>query len=377
VSGLINQNTKYKNLVSKLEERQVLKVEKGLELFIKKVPDSDAEGELDPRVFEIARKKYEGMTSAPTMNVLLEIDIKNFPINQLRAQMGWPNKDVTDSDMITLHHNIEGKNGIIPTCIYFPQQKGGRIPAIVFLHGGGFIGGSIKIVENACKALAEKAGAAVISVDYRLAPENPFPAGLTDCFDVVQWVYEHADKLIPINREQIAIAGDSAGANLATVCSMKDRDLSKGIIKYQALIYPGVNMNNEATEDYVWRFEEYNIKNHHDLIMVGMDEMKEFVPLVKKLYLQGETKATNPYVSPLLAEDLSRMPETLIVTSEFDYLRLEGEAYARKLARFGVRTKLVRYEGVDHAFIDRIGSCPQAEDCMNEIAKGIKRIFHS
>jgi acetyl esterase/lipase len=97
--------------------------------------------------------------------------------------------------------------------------------------------------------------------------------------------------------------------------------------------------------------------------------------LLEKLYLHSNAEVVDPYVSPLLAEDLSGLPETLIVTAEYDFLRLEDEAYARKLARSGVKTKLVQYNGMDHAFMDKIGLYPQAEDCMNEIAQGMKRLF--
>lgn len=369
---MVNQNKEYQTLVSLLEKRVLLKQERGIEIVIKKIPDSDAEGVLDPRVFEIAKKKFESQSSSP-MPDLSQTKIKDFPIDMIRAQMGWPNTDVTVTDIHKVYRNIEGKNGTIPIRIYSPNENR-NLPAVLYFHGGGFIGNTTNTVENPCKALAEKAKAVIVSVDYRLAPENPFPVGLTDCYDAVRWVFEHAKEL-NVNRDQIAVSGDSAGGNLATVCAMMDRDLGENIIKYQALIYPGVNLGNAVTKNYGWNIEDYLINDHHDLIMMGIEEMKGLGLLLEKLYLQGQADVTNPYVSPLLAEDLSKMPETLIVTAEFDFFRLEGEEYARKLARSGVQTRVVRYNGMDHTFIDRIGSCPQAEDCMNEIAKGIKCIF--
>ncbi|MCY9513953.1 alpha/beta hydrolase [Paenibacillus apiarius] len=248
------------------------------------------------------------------------------------------------------------------------------MPGIVFIHGGGFIGGTLDVVEHPCKALAEKANGVVVSVDYRLEPEHPYPAGLHDCFDTVRWAHQHADEQ-NMNRDQLAIAGDSAGGNLSTVCAMMDRDLGTGMIKFEALIYPTVNMGNVATDDYKWDIAQYTINNHHDLIMAGIQGLGNMSGILDRLYLQGRAEVANPYVSPLLADDLSGMPETLIITAEYDFLRLECEAYARKLLRSGVNTRLIQYNGMDHAFMDKLGSYPQAEDCMSEIAQGVPRAF--
>ena len=215
-----------------------------------------------------------------------------------------------------------------------------------------------------------------VFVDYRLAPEHPYPAGLTDCFDAVRWVHDHADEL-GVDPASIAVAGDSAGGNLATVCAMIDRDRKLGLIKYQALIYPSVNMAGAEEEGHRWSLEAYEIRNHREYIeqilgFVGADHGR---PKLHELYLQGRIDVTHPHMSPLLA-DLHGMPETLIITGEFDFLRLENEAYARKLARSGVKTTVIRYNGVDHAFMDKIGLYPQAEDCMTEIALRVRRKFN-
>ncbi len=364
-------NEEYKKLVSLMEERVLVKQQKGLDIVIKRIPDSDVEGDLDPRVMEVALEMVKAMASKPKMDFDLGA-AEN--INQLRAMMGWPNVDVTVTEIATEHKSLEGQDGPIPIRIYSPI-KSGPMPAIVFFHGGGFIGGSVDSVENPCKSLAEKAGAVVINVDYRLAPENPYPAGLTDCFDAVKWVYEHAAE-INVNPEQIGVAGDSAGGNLSAVCSLMDRDLGTGMIKYQALLYPTVNMSGIPTDDFEWNMEEYTVNNNHELIQ-GIIRALGSATSLENIYLQGKTKVTEPYVSPLLAEDLSGLPATLIVEAEYDYLRLEGEAYARRLIRSGVKTKMIRYNGVDHAFMDKIGLYPQAEDCMNEIAKGLKELFES
>lgn len=359
----------YKKLVSLMEQRVEVNKHKGLDIVIKKIPDSDVEGDLDPRVMNVTLDMLKAMASGPKMDFG---SLAAVNIGQLRAMMGWPNVDVTVTEIETEHKTIDGKDGPIPIRIYSPQ-KSGPMPAIVFFHGGGFIGGSVDSVENPCKCLAEKAGAVVVNVDYRLAPENPYPAGLTDCFDAVKWVYEHAAE-INVNPEQIGVAGDSAGGNLSAVCSLMDRDLGTGMIKYQALLYPTVSMSGVATDDFEWNLEEYTVNHNHELIQGIIRALGSSTGL-ENIYLDGNTKVTDPYVSPLLADDLSGLPATLIIEAEYDYLRLEGEAYARKLIRSGVKTKMIRYNGVDHAFMDKIGLYPQAEDCMNEIAKGLNELF--
>ena len=358
-------NNDYDSLVALMETRFSVRPETGIDMIIKHIPDSDAEGGLDSRV----------------LKTLLDFkipDLGDFPggfdVELLRSMAGFPNQDVTCSEIKTEYRAIESRNGAISIRVYSPL-KAAIMPAVVFFHGGGFFGGSLDTVENCCKALAEKAGAVVVSVDYSLAPERKFPAGLEDCFDAVKWVWANALEL-KVNRQQIAVAGDSAGGNLAAVCSMLDRDLGSGMINFQALIYPVVILDFSAeTDDYKWDIKKYVIEADHEVIKGAIAELRDSEPLMNSFYVAEKADLVKPYASPLLAEDASNLPETLIITAEYDYLRLQGEAYARKLTKAGVKTKVIRYNGVDHAFIDKIGVYPQAEDCMNEIAKALHQAF--
>lgn len=368
---MMSNTTSYVNLVSKLSEEIPTVKKRGFDFIAKSIPDSDAIGELDPRVLQVTLQTAEKM-AAMENQPFDPSDTMGF-VQGMRAMMGWNNDDVTKSKVETTYKTIEGTNGPIPLRIYTPANEG-ILPAVVFFHGGGFIGGSVDVVENPCKALAEKAGAVVISVDYRLAPEHPYPAGLTDCFESVTWVYEHAEE-IRVNPQQIAVSGDSAGGNLATVCTLMDIEKGTGMIKLQALIYPTVNMAGVQTEDFNWSLDQYEIRNYSELIIPMIKGLAESGELFFRLYLQSKAEITDPHVSPLLSDQLSSMPPTLIATAEFDYLKVECEAYAAKLARSGVPTKLIQYNGTDHAFMDKIGLYPQAEDLMNEIAKEIKRVF--
>lgn len=350
-------NIQFKNNTN-IEKKEMLT------LVNKPIPDYNSKGVLDPRVFEVMSEQYKDKEST-------SLDTVSTPelVQILRNQMGWDNHDITTSPIKTQSMTIKGSNGDIPLRVYSTESPSPSA-AVIYFHGGGFFGGSLKTVENPCKFLAEQAGVVVISVDYRLAPEHPFPKGLTDCFDTVKWVYNNAEQL-KVDRNFIAVAGDSAGGNLATVCALMDRDKKMNMIKFQGLIYPVLILGSKKAEGYQWTMDQYEINEHYDLIIQGIEEMEQSDALLQTLYLQDQESILNPYISPLLA-NLEGMPPTLIVTAEFDYLRIQEEAYAKRLAQASVPTNIIRYSGMDHAFIDKIGFYPQAKDCMLELAKAIK-----
>lgn len=350
----------YAQLVDDLSQSRERNHVDGIETIIKPIPDSGVSGDLDPRVLAVIK----GYAAAEPET--------SFDLASARASMGWPNRDVTTMDITTDHVMIPSADGDIPARLYRPRTEE-ALPAIVFFHGGGFFGGTLDTVENPCKLLAEKANALVVSVDYRLAPEHPFPAGLNDCYRAVEWVYEQADKL-NVLQDRLAVAGDSAGGNLATACCLLERSKGLNRIHYQALVYPVVNLGSIPTDDYEWRLDDYEIKHHHDLIRGVVMALGDSDGLLNHVYLQGKAELTDPLVSPLFADDVAGLPPALLITAEYDYLRLEGEAYVRKLARAGVKTRLIQYRGMDHAFMDKLGDFPQAEDCMTEIANGMKEM---
>lgn len=350
----------YAQLVNYLSQSRNRNHEDGVETIIKPIPDSDVSGDLDPRVLAV----IQGYAASEPET--------SFDLASARASMGWPNRDVTTTDITTDHVTIPSPDGDIPARLYRPRTEE-TLPAILFFHGGGFFGGTLDTVENPCKLLAEKANALVVSVDYRLAPEHPFPAGLNDCYQALEWVYDQAEEL-NVRQYRIAVAGDSAGGNLATACCLLDRAKQLNRINYQALVYPVVNLGSIPTDDYEWALDRYEIKHHHDLIRGVVMALGDSEDLLNQIYLQGKAELTDPLVSPLFANDVTGLSPALIITAEYDYLRLEGEAYARKLARDGVPTRLIQYRGMDHAFMDKLGDYPQAEDCMIEIANGMKEM---
>ena len=194
---------------------------------------------------------------------------------------------------------------------------------------------------------------------------------MNDCFDALKWVYENADS-IGGDREKISIAGDSAGGNLAAVCALKERDLGLHRIKSQILLYPAINVGKLDIDGKTWNESKYQMNRNADVLKAFIKDVGKFNELIALTYVKNPEDLKNPYVTPFFAQSFGGMPKTLIVTAEYDYLRLECEEYARRLIQDGVSASIIRYSGVCHAFVEHLGYYPQAEDCINEIAEFIK-----
>ncbi len=230
---------------------------------------------------------------------------------------------------------IPGSNGSIRVRIYRPvSEPGESMNLVVYYHGGGWVLGDLDSHDGACRQLATSAHAVVVSVDYRLAPEARFPAGLSDCVDGLSWASG--------SREQwgvggaLCVAGDSAGANLATVVAIHTRDRDDVHIDYQVLVYPVTDCNLE-TESYRLFAEGYGLTR---------ESMRWFW----EQYL-GDHDWSDPDASPLRAESLEGLPPAYVVTAEYDTLRDEGEAYADRLLAAGVPVSRERVNGVLHGFM--------------------------
>ncbi len=229
--------------------------------------------------------------------------------------------------------------GGVPARLYRPgpvpdATPSGRPGVLVWLHGGGWVVGDLDTHDNVCHALARRSGHAVLAVDYRLAPEHPFPAGLDDCVRATRWAHDHADSL-GVDPGRIAVGGDSAGANLATVvCQTASVPL-----RLQVLVYPVTDVRG-GTGSYA---------EHAEGSFLTAAGMRWYVDH----YLSGDAgSAGDPRVSPLLAADdaVAAGPPALVLTAGFDPLRDEGIAYADRLAALGVPTSHVHFPGQSHAF---------------------------
>lgn len=228
----------------------------------------------------------------------------------------------------------------IPVRFYYPKkQLENKI--IIFFHGGGWVSGSINSYDKFCAKLSLKTNSIVASIDYRLSPEFPFPAGLTDCYLVTKKIYEIAPKN-NIKRKNITIMGDSAGANLAAAISLMARDKKEFKIRKQILFYPA--LNNDYTKNSKYKSVNENGENW----ILTSKKIQDYM----KLYIKNKKDLNNPYVAPLLSKDLSNQPKTLIFTAELDPLRDEGEDYGRKLLNAKNKVKVYRLNDTIHGFIN-------------------------
>ena len=254
--------------------------------------------------------------------------------------------------------SIPGPRGQIPIRIYTAEGAGKR-PVIIYYHGGGWVVGNIETHDNVTRYLAKASGGIVVSVDYGLAPENPFPAAVDDAYAALQWVSENAESLGG-DASRITVAGDSAGGNLSAIVSLRARDRNGPSIQCQALIYPVTNISSLDTESY------NNFATGFFLTKAGMEWFRSH-------YLPKTEDWVDPYASPLLARDHSNLPPAVLITAEFDPLRDEGEAYAEKLRQAGVPVEVARYDGMIHGFVSFVGLVGQAADALDLIAARVKQ----
>ncbi len=222
----------------------------------------------------------------------------------------------------------------IPVRIYRPLVPTGK-GALVYFHGGGWILGDLDSHDDICRRLAGGAGITVISVDYRLAPETPFPGPLKDCYAATRWAAHNAAEL-DIDPHRIAVGGDSAGGNLAAAVALLARDESWPTIRFQLLIYPVTDA----------RFDTPSYRDNAQGYLLTRQSMKWFW----NHYVPNEDDRTLAYASPLRADYYGALPEALVQTAEYDPLRDEGEAYANAMLSAGVTVKHTRYTGLIHGF---------------------------
>src|SRR5712691_2990426 len=231
---------------------------------------------------------------------------------------------------------IDGPGGPLRVRIYTPPGTG-PFPLLVFFHGSGFVLCSLDTHDGMCRNLCAGTACVVASVDYRLAPEYKFPAGIEDCLHATRWAAASAAEL-GADPTRIAVAGDSAGANMAAVTALRARDEGGPALCGQLLLYPVTDYYTPGTPSYAENGEGYGLTR---------ETMKWFWDH----YLRDPTEGAHPHASPLRAPDLSDLPPTLVITAEYDPLRDEGELYAEKLKAAGVPTQSLRYDGVNHGFM--------------------------
>lgn len=272
---------------------------------------------------------------------------------QILASGDLPPADVTSAD-----RSIAGPGGDLPLRIYTPKDKAaGPCGVVLFSHGGGFALGDIAMYDSVCRTLCLEGGCIVVSVGYRLAPEHPFPAAVEDCYAALVWVAAHAAELGG-DAERIAVCGDSAGGNLSAVLALLAR--AKGPkIRYQVLIYPvtsakpgDMRSHTEFGKGYVLTTTDMHAFNRH--------------------YFGESGNATDFRGAPLLADDLSGLPPTLVMVGAYDLLHDDGVAYAEALMAAGVPTTLIEYAGLSHGFINMAGFLTAGRLALSQVASALR-----
>ncbi len=290
----------------------------------------------------------------PTGMEMPEITLDN--VEMMRELMGAMNTSSggTGPELATVEDRlISGPGGELPIRIYTPEGTA-PLPITMWFHGGGFFAGSIDEHDTACRHLAEQAGSIVVSVGYRLAPEHRYPAALDDCFAALGWVAENAAS-IGGDPAALAVAGDSAGGNLAAAVTLRTRD-SGPELRFQVLVYPVLDSADDSGTG-------------REFHMLSTGEKAGAL----RVYA-GDADLDEPEITPIHA-DLAGLPPALIITAEYDALCLDGEAYAERLREAGVPVTLSQYDGMLHGFFTTGGVFDDAQVAAAEAGAALRAAF--
>jgi acetyl esterase len=253
---------------------------------------------------------------------------------------------------------VPGPAGDVPIRVYTPAGTA-PFPILLYIHGGGWVIGSRDSHDDLCRSLCHRAGALVVSVEYRRSPEHKFPAALEDCYAALSWCARHATGRGDGSR--LAVAGDSAGGNLSAALTLYARDQGGPPLRLQVLIYPVTNCG-------------FDTASYHENAE-GFGLMRDAMIHYWNCYLAKPEDGRNPYASPLQAADLRGLPPALIQTAQYDVLRDDGEAYAARLRRAGVPVRCTRYLAMVHGFIQFGGAYEHGRVGVQEIAEALREAF--
>ncbi|HEX7095791.1 MAG TPA: alpha/beta hydrolase [Acidimicrobiales bacterium] len=266
--------------------------------------------------------------------------------------------------MRTEDRAIPGPAGAIPVRVYTPDSTDSAPRGVlVYFHGGGFVAGSIASHDGTVRELAAGAGCIAVSVEYRLAPEHPYPAAFEDCVAALDWVFANAPE-IGGDPARVAIGGDSAGGNLCAAVALHNRDRGGPKLAFQLLVYPVIDPACDTS----------SMHDNGTGFMLRADAMR----WMWEVYAgSAGVDENDPYLCPVAAKDLSGLPPTLVITAELDPLRDEGEAYARRLQEAGVPTRMSRYDGQIHGFFSMYALAPQARVAADEAARALREALQA
>ncbi|MET0427968.1 MAG: alpha/beta hydrolase [Microvirga sp.] len=297
---------------------------------------------LDP----VLAAKVEKGARFPPMNRLPLDLVRDAALRQLAT--GLPKEPVGSIEDI----RFEGPDRPIRVRVYRPDSRGDR-PLTLFFHGSGFVICSLDTHDDMCRQICRRAGSVVVSVDYSLAPERPFPAGPEDCFAATLWAVHNAGRL-GADPARLAVCGDSAGGNLAAGVALRARAEGGPAIKAQILIYPVTDHYSAGHRSYVERGS-------------GCGLLQEDMRWFWDSYLPDPSLAQHPAVSPARAENLDGLPPAYIAVAEYDVLRDEGLTFARRLAEAGIPVELRHYPDMNHGFLNWVGIVDRAGEAMDDL----------
>jgi len=314
----------------------------------------------------MAINKYMRLALNVLSNVYAGVDIKtNYNLIR-RLQRAAKRPQIKTFQTWDYHVDSDGCK--IPVRMYSPAKKQiraldrKRYPVIVFFHGGGWVTGCLESYERTCLTIARQTGHLLIAVDYRLAPENPFPAALRDCYAALKTIMNWREKSNSPHK-RITLMGDSAGGNLAAALSLYMRDKGEKTADRQILIYPAVYNDHTEASPFA------SVKENGTGYILTSKHVCDFMDM----YCADEKNRSSPYVAPLLADDFSRQPGTLIISSEFCPLRDEAEEYGRRLREAGNNVTVRRIQDTLHGYFTlspRFSAVRKSYYIINKFLKG-------
>lgn len=306
------------------------------------------------------------MTLNPALEPILQAfaafadtDWSQMPVDVARAMMNTPLADTALPMKRVENLSIDLPGRTLAARLYVPNGATDTPPLIAFFHGGGWVLGGLDTHDATCRELAEDSGAAVLSVDYRLAPEARYPAAAEDCYDATCWARDNAATLC-IDGARLAVAGDSAGGNLAAAVSLMARDRGGPALRHQLLIYP-VTDADFATPSYT--------ANGSGAYFLSTSAMQWFW----SHYLGDTPAAAAPLARVLHTSDLSALPPATVITAQYDPLRDEGDAYAQRLSQAGVPTDHHVAPGMIHGFFGMTAAVPDARPWVRLAAQNLAK----
>jgi len=307
-----------------------------------------------------AQVLHDAMIKAnrPAMETLTPVEGRKF-MRDLRTALKQAVPPVAEVQELV----ADGPHGAIPVRLYRSKPRAqGPQPVVMFFHGGGWVIGDLETHDNLCRSIANAGECAVVSVDYRLAPEHKFPKAADDCWAATRWAHARAGELA-LDRERMAVAGDSAGGNLATVTAMLAAQSGEVALRYQVLLYPTVDLG----------FSYGSFKNAGTGFNLTAPAMEWF----RDHYLNSPHEVDDWRASPLRSKDIAKLPPAYIATAGCDPLCDEGEAYARLLARHGVPVTFRHFPGQMHGFAGMSGYVKAADEVLADIGAELRKAWQA